>query len=253
MLDNVYRPMSKHRWKIPDAILFFWQDMTTFVCVCIPEFLSLYETERLVQELTKFEIDTHNIIINQVIYDEEGNFFGFLVVLHFYHTRLISFLNSCTFLVIISVVESKLLKARMRMQQKYLDQFYMLYDDFHITKLPLLPQEVYISRLFKLELPAYLVYKWCKQGRFRLSWFFIFCNRFVGLKHWRIFHPILYHRINHPLYEGRWKRWNRGYQYWESSWSMLKMNWKDSKRGNRRLNARKTIIRERERSQWQYS
>jgi len=65
----------------------------------------------LVQELARFEIDTHNIIINQVLFQPD-------------------------------VSDSKLLQARVRMQQKYLDQFHELYEDFHITKLPLLPEEV---------------------------------------------------------------------------------------------------------------
>ena len=85
-------------------------EKTTFIAVCIPEFLSVYETERLIESLFKENIDIRNVVVNQVLMCENSN--------------------------------CKMCKSRMAMQKKYLERIEEMFEDFHITKIPLQKNEI---------------------------------------------------------------------------------------------------------------
>ncbi|KAF2758350.1 anion-transporting ATPase [Pseudovirgaria hyperparasitica] len=111
-LDDILSKMETLRETISEVNTQFKDaDMTTFVCVCIAEFLSLYETERMIQELSSYQIDTHAIVVNQLLFPKKDN-------------------------------ECEQCNARRKMQKKYLDQIEELYDEFNVVKMPLLVEEV---------------------------------------------------------------------------------------------------------------
>jgi len=106
-------------------------EKTTFVCVCIPEFLSIYETERLVQELSKNEIDTHNVVVNQVLFpDKDAE-----DLVEWYKVTKDKLPLEAQNLIGKTI-------ARKRMQDRYISQIFELYEDFHVVLMPLLDNEV---------------------------------------------------------------------------------------------------------------
>lgn len=144
-----------------------FQDPTrcTFVCVCIPEFLSVYETERLIQELCKHGIDSSNIVVNQVLFPEDcgevpsdsgeeqcsvsADLEGLISKLNVLGLDPEQKEELC------DAVRRAILKAyslekgwemcqkKRRMQCKYLAQISDLYsDDFHVVAMPMLGDEV---------------------------------------------------------------------------------------------------------------
>ncbi|KAK6433049.1 Golgi to ER traffic-related protein [Oleoguttula sp. CCFEE 5521] len=112
-MDDVLKKMEDLRETIGEVNKQFKNaDLTTFIPVLIPEFLSLYETERMIQELGTYEIDTHAMVVNQLLFPKKDNP-----------------CDQCN--------------SRRKMQKKYLEQIDDLYgEDFNVVKMPLLTDEV---------------------------------------------------------------------------------------------------------------
>ena len=111
--DQMMDKINKWREKVREVQAQFADTTkTTFVCVCIPEFLSVYETERLVQELMKYNISCENIIVNQLVLKPLGE------------------------------APCRMCESRQRIQGKYLAQIDELYEDFHVVRMPLHGDEV---------------------------------------------------------------------------------------------------------------
>ena len=101
--------LKDHMQKISDR--FKDAEKTTFIAVCIPEFLSVYETERLVESLFKENIDIRNVVVNQVLMCDNPD-------------------------------KCKMCRSRIKMQKKYLEKIEEMFEDFHIIKVPLQKSEI---------------------------------------------------------------------------------------------------------------
>nr|BAN40619.1 ATPase GET3, putative [Entamoeba invadens] len=108
---NEMKPKLETMLKTSEEIVkeFTDPELTTFVPVLIPEFLPLYETERLLQELMTLNMDANAIVVNQILP-----------------------VNECC----------EYCKNKRAIQAKYLAQIDGLYMDFHVLKINMQTTEV---------------------------------------------------------------------------------------------------------------
>ena len=83
------------------------------------------------QELSKSEIDTHNVVVNQVLFPDKD-----AEDLVEWHNKNKDKLPQEAKDLIGKTI------ARKRMQDRYISQIFELYEDFHVTLMPLLDNEV---------------------------------------------------------------------------------------------------------------
>ena len=104
--DRLFHSLNTLKERIEKVNRQFQDDTyTTFVAVCIPEKLSVYETSRLMEELAKQDIDLSNIVVNQVCTPNP--------------------VNPCD-----------QCKARRQMQDKYLQQIKDIFNLHHVVHVP---------------------------------------------------------------------------------------------------------------------
>ena len=115
MFDKLFSNLNELRKNLSlIAEMFTDPDKTTFIAVAIPEFLSVYETERLINSLFDSGIDIRNVVVNQVLWNDNDD----------------------------KSKGCRMCNARRKMQGKYIQQIKEMYDDFHIVMCPLQKQEI---------------------------------------------------------------------------------------------------------------
>ena len=132
---------------------------TAFVVVCIAEYLSISESQRLLQELAKHKVNATHVVVNQLILDTVGDAES---------AQVDEALKANQVLLVKVQSAVKLCQARSSIQMKYFSALAAFPETskIEIVKVPLLPNEITGPEAL-LNLSSYLLPPNYRQGRTR--------------------------------------------------------------------------------------